>query len=525
MKKITRRTLFATSLGAAQLALLDRFGLVPSVRAEPSADAPTKLLVVYLPGGVRFYPVFVPLTDSEIPRYIPPRDDPGQEPVFFRPEDVVTMEGDSGGFMPLRMGRSWNAADPGDRTGYRYSPMGYSWQHFGLSPTTAVVHGVDNGSFAHSAAYVGAMCGVAGEAYRAPALVSVVANFLADRYASTRPIPCVAINAGGVPLSPGLPPRATPAVVPSPRALASLFSSDAARHDRWRGSDERTPRTIPTFDGAGTHENVALTNVDALVLERTRALRGVAGSGTDHVLEQMYSSYVAVSSTLARDVVSAVEAVTPVTIDKPDHLRGYDDLFSFTFGLANGRIDMSANCEWILRLLKSNVTSVVYASLPERYYDYHNSSSIGEAAAAARAQLDILARMLGEMKATPSPDRPGKTLYDDTLVVVQSEFSRTWMYGPGQDSLDGWQLGDDHNPITSVVLSGGGILGNRQIGGFADDGNAGKPVDIVEEAGEMATRPPRAADMVATICSVFGMHPGEDFFIPGGYGVIGGLCP
>lgn len=295
------------------------------------------------------------------------------------------------------------------------------------------------------------------------------------------------------------------------------------RHRRWRNADQRAAEELPTFDGSGSFGSIGLTNVDSLLLERTRSLAAGARAHDREILEQIYDSYAAVSRTLAADIVAEVEAVTPTTISKPDHLRSYG-MYDFTFGLANGRIDMTASCEWILRLLKSDVTSVVYANLPERYYDYHSGSTVPTATAATRAQLDILARLMGEMKATPSPDRPDRSLYDDTLVVIQSEFNRTWPRGPNQDDPNAWGYGDDHNPITSVILSGGGITGNRQIGGFELPSTHGLPVEILEESGETSMRPPRAADLVATVCDVFGMRMGEDFFIPGGYGVIQGLC-
>ena len=116
--KISRRNLLAASLGATQLALLDRFSLFDRPRARACDDeGPTRLLVLYLPGGVRFYPDFIPMSDDEITRTIPPPGNSLGEPVFYRPSDVITLEGDSGGFQPIRMGRGWNPADPGDRTG------------------------------------------------------------------------------------------------------------------------------------------------------------------------------------------------------------------------------------------------------------------------------------------------------------------------------------------------------------------------------------------------------------------------
>lgn len=527
--KMSRRALLAASLGATQLALLDRFSLLEPSRARacPGEDGPTRLLVLYLPGGTRFYPVFTPMSDADIGRVIPPPGDVLGEPIFFRPETMVTLDGDSGGFAPLRMGRSWNVADPGDRTGYRTSPMGYSWLHYGLGPTTAVVHGVDQGAFAHAAAYVASTCGIPGDDYRAPATVSVIANHLHARFASTRPLPCVAISASGVPRAPGLPPLASPAVVPSLRSLAELFSSQSARHRRWRDSDARMVSELPTYDGTGTYGDVGLTRPDSWALGRTRRVGTRAHGATVDALEEIYGSYASVSRTLASDIVDSVEAVTPITHEVPDHLRAYGH-FSVTFGLANGRIDMNSSFEWVLRLLKSNVTSAVYAKLPEYFYDFHSGGTVYAAAAATRAQLDMIAQLMGEMKVTPSPDRPGRTLYDDTIVVVQSEFNRTFPRGPNQDSRDGWSFGDDHNPMTSVVVSGGAIAGNRQIGGFDVSSGTGLPpglpVEILEEDGRSSMRPPRAADMAASLCDVFGLRAGRDFFIPGGYGTIRGLC-
>ncbi|MFO0556788.1 MAG: DUF1501 domain-containing protein [Polyangiales bacterium] len=522
-KQITRRALLAGSLGAAQFALLEKFGLTRRAFAS-GMDGPIKLLVLYIPGGVRFYPFFVPFSDADVVRYIPPKQSPDQEPVFSTPSQIYRLNGDSGAFQPIRVAGNWNPMNPADRTGYNYSPSGYGWIHYDLGPTSAVVHGIDQGSFAHNSSFVSAMCGIAGEAYRAPALVSVVANYLHQRFASARPIPCVAINSSSLPEANNLPAQATPVVIPTTDVLSQLFSSDGARLARWRDSDRRTEQMVPSFNGMGAATTVSLTNVDALVLERTRGFRSSSHNGANPVLEGIYNSYVGVSRTLARDVVTAVQSAMPNTQTQAPYAMAYGR-YHVQFGLANTRIDMTASCEWILKLLKSNVTSVVYAHLPERYYDFHNGGSVALQAAASRAQLDIIARMIGEMKATPSPDRPGKTLYDDTLIVVQSEFNRSFVKGPNQMSNDNWQYGDDHNPITSVVLSGGGILGNRQIGNFEADGTRGAEVSIHEEDGRDVMRRPKSADFIATACRVFGMRPGQDFFIPGGYGVINGLCP
>ncbi|WP_155893245.1 hypothetical protein [Cystobacter fuscus] len=37
------------------------------------------------------------------------------------------------------------------------------------------------------------------------------------------------------------------------------------------------------------------------------------------------------------------------------------------------------------------------------------------------------------------------------------------------------------------------------------------------------TRAPRSQDIAATVIRAFGLEPGEDFFIPGGYGSFDGV--
>ncbi len=527
MKKITRRSLLLGSLGATQLALLNRFTRVRA--ATPSG--PTKLLVLYVPGGARFHEMFTPLSDAHINRTTPPNTSDNSEPLFFGPEDVMTFSGESGGFAPLRMSYRWNPADPADRTGYTYTPLGYSWVHHELGATTAAIHGIDIGSVAHGSAQVGAMCGLAGGSYRSPALVSLVAQFLHQTYSDSRPVPCVSIRAGG---RGGIP---RPATLPSQYGPMVLTDIDTARGlvdasdavDRWVGSAGRTPQELVALGESGPYADRSATNVEAHLMRRLAAIGAGAAGERRTVLEDIHRNYAAVSNTLALDVVSAIESTTPTTVMRPDFLSSYRTDYGFTFGLANYSMDMTPAAEWVLRLLKSNVTSVVYANLGEyQDYDTHGSATKLVGHGALRGQLDIIARILGEMKASPSPDRPGCTLYDDTVVLIQSEFNRSWATGPSRDSEDGWYNPDGHNNVTSVLVSGGAVAGNRQIGNFDIDGMAqsialGTPVDLIGESGEHETRTLRGADMIATIANLFGMEPGVDFFIPGGYGIIEGL--
>jgi hypothetical protein len=125
-----------------------------------------------------------------------------------------------------------------------------------------------------------------------------------------------------------------------------------------------------------------------------------------------------------------------------------------------------------------------------------------------RATLDMIGRFLGEMKATPTSS--GRSLLDDTMVLLISDFSRTW---PRSNTCDHW-------PMTSVALIGGGITPNRAVGGYDTSGDLtvagfnGLPIEL-EENGQVVTRPPRSGDVIHTALSAMGI---SKFFIPGGSG-------
>ena len=521
--KLSRRALLTASLGVGQLALLERFGFLGNARAD-TGSAPTRLLVLYMQGGFRPYTFFVPpMSDADVARIIPPPQGFNQEPVYFTPDKLIDLGAESGGFPGLRIAQTWNPADPKDRAGYTLTPSGYGWVDAKLADRTTVIHGIDQGAFDHGGAYVSAMCGVPGASYRAPAFVSVIANFLNQRFADTRPLPCVAIRANGIPVAAGLPASAAPVLIQSFDGISSYFSADPAVAPWWKGHEARSPfDALPFGADAPTHP-IPATDLERFTLTQMRKLHGHSSSGTDALAQQIYEGYAQTSTTLARDVVKILNATKGAELPKPDYCASYAP-FGVTFGLANGGVDLAGAADMTLRLLKSDLCSVVYAFLDEVYYDSH-SGQIGQASGTARvrAELDIVSRILNEMKHTPAPGMPGKTLYDDTLVVILSEFSRTWARGKDQGAPEGWQYPDDHFNYTSVILTGGNTAPNRQIGGFdLDPAVKGQAVAILDESGTMVKRVPTAADLVATVCGAFGMKMGTDFFIPGGYGQIQG---
>lgn len=99
--------------------------------------------------------------------------------------------------------------------------------------------------------------------------------------------------------------------------------------------------------------------------------------------------------------------------------------------------------------------------------------------------------LLGDLAATPG-STAGKTLLDETLVVVLSEFGRT------VGSLNS-QGGRDHYLRMSVVFAGGGVRGGRAIG--VTDSKA----DTVVDYGWSQNRDIRPEDVTCTIYSALGI--------------------
>ncbi len=111
----------------------------------------------------------------------------------------------------------------------------------------------------------------------------------------------------------------------------------------------------------------------------------------------------------------------------------------------------------------------------------------------ARAQeLDKAVAALLDDLAAAQGSEPGKSLLDETLVVLYSEFGRT--LGP----LNA-QKGRDHHQRMSIVFAGGGVKGGRILG--ATDARG----ETVTDYGWSANRDVRSEDVTATIYSALGI--------------------
>lgn len=526
--KFSRRKLFELGLGAAQMALLSRYGL-GTARADPGTNGPTKLLAIWLDGGMHWETFFSPFTSAGIAKYMPAPTG-GLIPFGYTAAQVQNFDRspvdlDAPG--PSRKWRGpiyWNwdspsaasGAVPGSNGAQQYRPYGYGWadpKHKVYSRAALLV-GADQGTASHASGVVASLCGVAGANFRAPAVQAVIAAAMAQRF-TDRPMANVTLS-GPSPSSLNLPSSAAPTFVTSDASVEPTLSD--RRDSAWKGLRARTDVPNVGFDGSSQAGSTLLTATDGYSLDATRAKKGVSNAGTDALLGTLYDTYRGASRTVARDVLSTLSKVKGF-----EYLSVADANYPVNWTACIGSADTcgpgtsAGNYDFALKLLKSDlVTSVTLraTSIANFSFDTHSSNGPQIHTNHLRIAFEEIARVLMEMSLTPS-STPGKTLLDDTVVYVFSDFGRTFP-----------KHGSDHHPATCAIVAGGTIIGNQMVGGY-DETNDGSPmgtaVPIIEETGETVTRPTHSQDIAATVIHAFGLQPGRDYFIPGGYGAYAGV--
>lgn len=529
--KTSRRNLLLASLGAAQLALLGRFG-VRSAFAAPKPTGPTKLLCIWLDGGCNWEHIFTPLTASGIDKFIVAPEG-GNHPFGYSKGQVRNFDGtaadlaDPGTKRTLRGPVFWNDANPADTTGENplsggtqtYRPWGYSWidPKYKLYERTCLLVGADQGTASHQSGIVASMCGVAGSSFRAPSVQAVVANYMAQFFPD-RPVPNASLG-GTAPAAVSLPALVTPYSLTS---LAMVETTISDRRDSaWDGLRTRKMIDAVGFDGKLTGGTLPLTSIDDLVLQTIRSRRGHSTSGTDALYQQLYETTQGVSKTIARDVLTALDKTKGFEFLDADPLYSGGAFGTACIGSADicGGVRSGGPYDFALRLLKSDlVTSLTLraTSIANTSFDVHFSGGARAQTSHLRIALEAIGQMLNEMSLTPASSGNG-TLLDETLVYIYSDFGRTFAHS-GED-------GTDHHPATCGILVGGNIQGNQMLGGY-DEAAQGSPlgakVALIEESGAKAVRTPTSQDIAATVIRAFGLSPGKDFFIPGGYGEFEG---
>jgi hypothetical protein len=363
------------------------------------------------------------------------------------------------------------------------------------------------------------MCGAAGASYRAPAIHSVVAQRFYESTIDTRPVPAVSIGRAPVPVPLDTSPEGSPTILAT---LDTLRYSMSERPDlAWEGLRGRQVQDVQGYrDVVATP--IGVNPMEKRTLDRLRAIARNSNAPTDAFKESMFDMFSTVSNQLAQDIIARVEQFQGWEHQPHPHWVASNWT---PYGMMHGRGTSSDSgsgyatvLDLALQLMKADVTSSISVGLRglsdfrfDNHGDGHPQQFLHN-----RSLLDCIGRFLGEMKATPAGD--GKSLLDDTLVLVFSEFARTW---PTSNSCDHW-------PITSTLFAGGGVHPNRMIGNYDFEGIGprgvgpnGAPVALVEEGESEATRrPPKSADVIRTALEGLGIH---DHFIPGGAGTIQGV--
>jgi len=481
-------------------------------------------------GGLHWETFFAPLTRAGIAKFIPAPTG-GYYPWGYNTNQVENFDRSAvdldapGPVRKLRGPIYWNWNMPGDSDGLNpvsgntqnFRPYGYIWANpkYRLFDKAALLVGADQGTAAHESGRIASLCGVAGASFRAPAVQAVVASYVASQFPD-RPIPNVCLG-GPLPRALNLATNFEPSTLTGPASIEPMMSdrSDAA----WSGLRKRT--TIPdvALDGSAGAGTVPTTLVDQCLLEAARADRGKSSSGNDALVGQLYDGYKGFSRIISRDIVGKLG-----TTKGFEHLPAMDAAYPANHVSCAGRADACYTADtmgpfdFAVQLLKSDlVTSVSLraTSIGGFTFDTHSALGPQNHTSHLRIAMEQIGRTIVELSLTPSSSGGGRTLLDDTVVWVFSDFGRTF---PKQ--------GSDHHPATCMLLAGNGILGNQMIGGYDESMNGsplGSAAPVVEETGQRATRTLHAQDFAATVLRSFGMQPGKDFFIPGGYGVIDGV--
>jgi len=105
-----------------------------------------------------------------------------------------------------------------------------------------------------------------------------------------------------------------------------------------------------------------------------------------------------------------------------------------------------------------------------------------------------MANLLRDLASTPSTREKGKTLLDETLVVMATEFGRT----PGP--LNGIKGRHHYNLAYLSLYAGGGIKGGQILGGTDKDG-----AQITDTGWKYKRMQPRTENLYATVYSALGI--------------------
>jgi uncharacterized protein (DUF1501 family) len=287
------------------------------------------------------------------------------------------------------------------------------------------------------------------------------------------------------------------------------FATVIASHDV---SDSTLPHLVldgPSFPGdLGTA--VARSGVNG---QLESLLSGEIRNWTDTPVSQLPSSYEGLIDRYVSRRVRAREAAARSVVDQrlagdlrdaADKALGLED-FRYAMDFASGS-DLATQGEVAVNALATGLSRCVSLGFPGFAggglgWDSHTQNDDTQSQL-FEGLFSALGPIVELLRSTPG--HTGGSLFDETIVVVQSEMGRT----PALNAT----LGKDHWPYTSVLLMGGGLTTDRVVGGF-DAGYAGQLVDFA--SGELADggKLLSAEAVGAALLAMAGVDPGD--FITG----------
>ena len=283
------------------------------------------------------------------------------------------------------------------------------------------------------------------------------------------------------------------------------FATIIASHDQTGATLPHLVLDGPSFTGAlGTA--VARAGVSG---QLENLLSGEIRNWTDTPVSQLPSTYEGLVDRYVARRVSARAAAARSVVDR--QLSGdLADAFDKGLGLEDFRYamdfsttgDLASQGEVAVDALATGLARCVSLAYPGFAggglgWDSHaqnddTQSTLFEGLFAALGPIIEL------LRATPGHSAP--SLFDETVVVVQSEMGRT----PALNAT----LGKDHWPYTSVMMLGGGLTTDRMVGGY-DDGYAGLLVDPASAEASDSGKVLSAESVGAALLALADIDPAE----------------
>jgi len=166
-------------------------------------------------------------------------------------------------------------------------------------------------------------------------------------------------------------------------------------------------------------------------------------------------------------------------------------------------LDIGDEANLAVQMLTAGLCRAVLIEADLGWDTHDNNSAQGGKFESLFSGLDGLA---GILCGADSPGScSGGSLWDETVVVVLSEFTRT----PKLNAEDG----KDHWPVASALLFGGPVSGDRVLGGTTDDTFEPQPVDLSTGAVDAGGVEPDFGNLIAGILAGSDVDPAE--YLPG----------